>query len=99
MQTFVVAAAWQQTAGEFVDNDYFAVVGDDIIFVALKERLGPQRLLQVVDSADVFGAVEILDTEDFFDLFDTLISQDNRFALFIDFVMLWSSSWRTTLAN
>jgi hypothetical protein len=64
-------------AGEFVDDDDFAVFGDDIIFVALEQRLGPQRLLQVVNGADVFGAVQVVDAEDFFDFFDAGVGQDD----------------------
>ena len=89
VQAFVVAAAGQQTAGEFVDDDDFAVLGDDVIFVALEQCLGPQRLLQVINGADVLGGVEVVDAEGFFDLFDTLIGQDDGFALFVGLVMLF----------
>ena len=72
-KTFVVAAAFEQTSGEFIYNHNFAVVGDYIVFVSLEQCLGFQCLLQVVNGTDIFGAIEAVNSKDFFNVFDTII--------------------------
>jgi hypothetical protein len=57
MQTFRIAAALHHAAGEFVDDDDF-VVADDVILVALKQRMRAQRLIDVMDHRDVLDVVE-----------------------------------------
>ena len=47
-------------AGELVDDLHLAVL-DDVVDVALVERLRLQRLVQVVDELDVARVVEVVD--------------------------------------
>ena len=44
-------------------------------------------MLQVVDGADVFAGVDVLDTQDVLDTVNTLVGQDDRLALLVDFVI------------
>ena len=41
----------------------------------------------MVNGPDIFGAVQVVDAEDFFDLFDAVIGQDDSFALFVGFIV------------
>ena len=57
VQAFRIAAARHHAAGEFVDDDDFAVA-DDVVLVPLEELVGAQRLVDVMDERDVGGFVE-----------------------------------------
>jgi hypothetical protein len=57
MQAVAVAAALHHAAGELVDDDELAVL-DDIVLVALEQPVRAQRLVDVVDAADVLRVVE-----------------------------------------
>ena len=50
-------AARHHAAGELVD-DHHLVVADDIVLVALEQRVGLQRVVDVVDDRDVLDVVE-----------------------------------------
>ena len=52
VQAFRVAPARHHAAGELVDDDDLAVA-DDVVLVALEQRVGAQRLVDVVDERDV----------------------------------------------
>ena len=54
------APALEDAAGELVD-DLDLAVDHGVVHVALVERLGLQRLLEVVDHVAVLGAVEVVD--------------------------------------
>ena len=58
VQAFRIAPALHHAAGELVD-DHDLVVADDVILVALEQRVGAQRLVHVVDQGGVLGVVEI----------------------------------------
>ena len=62
MQAFRVAPALQDAAGELVDDKHLAVL-DHVLDVFAVERLGAQRLDEVVDQTAVLGRVEVLDVE------------------------------------
>ena len=62
VQAFGVAAALHHAAGELVDDDHLVVL-DDVVAVALEQRVGAQRLLHVVDDGDVLDVVERLALE------------------------------------
>ena len=66
VQTFAVAPAFHQAAGEFVHDDHFAVA-DDVVLVALEERMGAQGIVQVGDHLEVFRAVQVFDAQPLFD--------------------------------
>ena len=63
VQALRPAAAVQDAAGELVD-DLDLAVDDGVVDVLLVERLGLQRLVQVVDQDAVLGAVEVVDAEE-----------------------------------
>ena len=52
VQAFRIAPALHHAAGELVDDDDL-VVADDVVLVALEQRVGAQRLVDVVDQRDV----------------------------------------------
>ena len=57
VQAFGIAAALHHAAGELVDDDDF-VVADDVVLVAVEQRMRAQRLVDVVDDRDVLDVVE-----------------------------------------
>ena len=57
VQAFGITPARHHAAGEFVDDDDLAVA-DDVILVAREQRVGAQRLIDVVDDGDVLDVVE-----------------------------------------
>ncbi len=57
VQTVGPATPGHQTAGEFVDDDDFAVL-DHVVLVPVVKRMSAQRHHQVVDQRDVRGIVE-----------------------------------------
>ena len=63
------AAAFHDPARELVDDLHLAVL-DDVVDVALVERLRLQRLDEVVDELHVPRVVEVLDPERALDLLD-----------------------------
>ena len=69
VQALRPAAAFHDPARELVDDLHLAVL-DDVVDVALVERLGLQRLGQVVDELHVARVVEVLDPERALDLLD-----------------------------
>ena len=69
VEALAPAAAFHDAAGELVDDLDLAVL-DDVVDVALVQRLGLERLDQVVDELDVPRVVEGLDPERALDLVD-----------------------------
>ena len=57
MQAFRITAALHHAAGELVDDDDFVVL-DDVVAVALEQRVGAERLLGVVNDGDVLDVVK-----------------------------------------
>ena len=57
MQAFGIAAALHHASGELVDDDDL-VVPDDVVLVAGEQRVGAQRLVDVVHDGDVLDVVE-----------------------------------------
>ena len=58
VQPFRIAPARHHAAGELVDDHHLAVA-DDVVLVALEQRVGAQRLVDVVDEGGVVGVVEV----------------------------------------
>jgi len=75
-----------QTAGEFVDDDDLAVF-DDIVNIALKNRVGFESLLHVVQGIDLARIVEIVNAEQPFHLSDPGFGQRHRAAFLVDRVI------------
>ena len=62
MQAFRIAAPLHHAAGELVDDDDLVVL-DDVVAVALEQRVRAERLLDVVDDGDVLDVVKRLALE------------------------------------
>jgi len=62
VQTVAPAPPGHQPPGEFVDDHDLAVL-DHVIDVALEERMGLERLVDVMDEQDVARVVEVIDAE------------------------------------
>ncbi len=71
VQALAPAAAFHDPAGELVDDLDLAVL-DHVVDVDLVERLGLERLVEVVDELRVFGRVEVVDPDRALDLLQAL---------------------------
>ena len=72
VQALGPAPALEDAAGELVD-DLDLAVDHGVVDVLLVERLGLQRLLEVVDEVAVLGAVEVVDAEELLGLRDAAL--------------------------
>ena len=86
MQAFAPAAAFEDAAGELVDDLHLAV-GDDVVDVALEQLLAAQRLLELVHVVLVDVLVEVLDAERFLDARDALLGGDDGALRLVDLVV------------
>ena len=68
VQTFVVASAVHQTAGEFINDDNFAVA-HDVIDIALHDAVRLNRLIDVVLNGDVVRVREVFQAEELLGFF------------------------------
>ena len=85
VEALAPAAARHLATGELVDDDDLAVL-DDVVAVALVERVGPERLLEVTGQARV-GVVHVLDAEPALHLVDALLGRGDRLVLEVDEVV------------
>ena len=83
VQALRPAPALEDAAGELVD-DLDLAVDDGVVDVALVQRLGLQRLLQVVDERAVLGAVQVLDAEELLGLRDALLGDRDGLVLLLE---------------
>src|SRR3954451_4421351 len=81
------AAAVQDAARELVD-DLDLAVDDGVVDVALVQRLGAQRLDQVVDERAVLRAVEVVDAEELLRLGHTALRDGDRLLLLVEIVVV-----------
>ena len=92
VQAFRIAPALHHAAGEFVD-DHDLVIADDVILVALEERVGAQRLVHVVDQGGVLGVIEIAlgqqagVAQQLLDLAGALLGEGDRTLLLVEIVI------------
>src|SRR5581483_7143889 len=86
VQALAPAAALHDAAGELVD-DLHLVVLDDVVDVALVERLRLQRLDRVVDELRVLWRVQVLDAQRALDLGDTLLGERDGLVLLVVLVV------------
>ncbi len=92
VQAFGITAALHHASGEFVDDDDFAVA-DDVILVAVEQRMRAQRLIDVVDDGDVLDVVEQFTLElagvaqQILELFHAGFGQRHRALLLVDVVI------------
>ena len=86
VQALRPAPAVEDPARELVD-DLDLAVDDGVVDVALVERLGLQRLDQVVDQRAVLGLVEVVDAEEALGLGDALLGHRDRLVLLLELVV------------
>ena len=86
VQALGPAAALEDAAGELVD-DLDLAVDHRVVDVALVERLGLQRLDQVVDEVAVLGAVEVVDAEELLGLLDAALGDRDGLVLLVELVV------------
>ena len=86
VQALRPAPAVEDAAGELVDDLHLAV-DDGVVDVALVERLGLQRLVEVVDERAVLGPVEVVDAEEALGLLDALLGDRDRLVLLVELVV------------
>ena len=87
MQAVAPAAPRHQATGEFIDDDDFAVL-HDIVHVPFVERIGLQRLDDVVDEIHVGRIVQVVHAEELFDAHVAVLGQRGGLGLFLDGVVL-----------
>ena len=85
VQSLAPATARHLAARELVDDDDLAVL-DDVVAVALVERVGPECLLEVAGEPRI-GVVQVLDTEELLDLVDALLGRRYGLVLEVDEVV------------
>ena len=86
VETIAPAAARHLAAGVLVDDDDLAVF-DEVVDVALVQRVRAQRLVDVVDELDVRRLVEVVDAEQLLHLLDAVVGQHRRVRLLVDGVV------------
>ena len=87
VQALGPAPALEDAAGELVDDHHLAV-DHGVVLVALVERLGLQRLDQVVDEVAVLGEVEVLDAEELLGLRDAALGRRDGLVLLVVLVVV-----------
>ena len=73
VETLVVAVANLEAASVLIDDDNLAIIGHHVVFVSMEERLGTQRLVDVVNAADILRGVQIFYTKEFLHLVDATV--------------------------
>ena len=92
VQAFGIAPALHHAAGELVDDDHLVVL-DDVVAIALEQRVGAQRLLHVMDDGDVLDVVErlalehVVGGEQSFDLLVADLGQGDDAGLLVEVVV------------
>ena len=86
MQTFVVASAVHQSAGELVDDDDLTVL-DDVVDLVFHAAVGFDRLVDVVLDGDVVGIGEVLEVKEFLRFLDAELGQGRGVGFFVDNVV------------
>ena len=76
VQTLAPAAAGHLAAGELVDDDDLAAL-DDVVAVALVQRVGPERRVEVAGEPRI-RVVQVLDAQPALDLVDALLGRARR---------------------
>ena len=85
VEALAPAAAGHLAPGELVDDDDLAVL-DDVVAVALVQRVGLERRVEVAGEPRV-GVVQVLDAEQLLDLVDALLGRRDRLVLEVDEVV------------
>ena len=93
MQTLVVTAARQDTAGVLVDDQNLAV-GDDVVAVTQEEFLGLDGVVEVADECGVTRLVQVVDAEEVLDLGDARVEHADDLLLLVDLIVLVAGQLR-----
>ena len=78
MQTLVVTAARQDTAGVLVDDEHLAL-GDDVVLVTQEQFLGLDGVVEVADQGGVGRLIQVVDAEEVLDLGDARVQDATTF--------------------
>ena len=87
VQALRPAPALEDAAGELVDDHHLAV-DHRVVLVFLVERLGLQRLDQVVDEAAVLAEVEVVDADEFLGLLHAPLGRGDGLVLLVELVVV-----------
>ena len=87
VQALRPAPPLEDAAGELVDDHHLAV-DHRVVLVAPVERLGLERLDEVVDEAAVLGEVEVVDTDELLGAFDAALGRRDGLVLLVEFVVV-----------
>ena len=87
VQTLVVAAARQDTAGVLVDDEHLAL-GDDVVLVTQEQFLGLDGVVEVADQGGVGRLIQVVDAEEVLDLGDARVQDADDLLLLVDVVVL-----------
>ena len=93
VQTLVVTAARQDTAGVLVDDQNLAV-GDDVVAVTQEEFLGLDGVVEVADECGVTRLVQVVDAEEVLDLGDARVEHADDLLLLVDLIVLVAGQLR-----
>ena len=93
VQTLVVTAARQDTAGVLVDDQNLAV-GDDVVAVTQEEFLGLDGVVEVADECGVARLVQVVDAEEVLDLGDARVENADDLLLLVDLIVLVAGQLR-----
>ena len=86
VNSFAPATTLENSAGEFIDNLYFAGV-NDVILVAAVQLFGAQSNCQLVHKVLLHCVVQVVEPQLFFNFFDTGFGRNNNPLAFIYFVI------------
>jgi hypothetical protein len=86
VDALVVAATAEDATGVLVDDEHLAV-DDDVVLVALEERVGLDRVVEERDEGRVGRLVEVVDAEVVLDLLDAGLEHADRALLLVDLVV------------
>ena len=86
MEALAPAASFHDAAGELVDDLHLAVL-DDVLDVAVEERLRLERLDEVVDELRVLRRVEVVDPQRALDLLDAVLRDADGLELLVVLVV------------
>ena len=83
VEALAPAAAFHDAAGELVDDLHLAVL-DHVLDVEVVQRLGFERLDEVVDELRVLRRVEVVDPQRALDLLDAVLRHADRLELLVE---------------
>ena len=89
----------EHAAGELVDDEDLAVVGDQVVHVALVERVRAQALVEDVQRLEVDRVVEVRDGQELLGRVDAFVGERDGVLLLVDDVVLVLAEARDDLVD